>query len=460
MTEGIAAVILAAGKGTRMKSRLSKVLHPVLGEPMLFHALRAVEQAGIPPERTVVVIGHQADQVREAVSLRGPYRFAEQTEQLGTGHALMMAEPVLRQLPPEQVQKVLLLYGDNALIRPQTLNGLITAHAQTAALITLAEAQIDDPTGYGRIIRDEAGVFQSIIEQLDLTETQKLVKEFNAGVYVYEAEWLWSALPQIKQNLKGEYYITDLAAFAVGAKPGSVQPVLIKAEDVLGSNDLVQLAEVSRILRHRILREMMLSGVTITDPASTFISAESQVAPDAVIEPNTHLRGLCQVGTGSVIGPNSILTNARVGEHCRIVASAIENSVLEAGVTVGPFSHVRPGSYLETDVHLGNFAEISRSRVGTGSKQGHFSFIGDATLGQDVNIGAGTVTANYDGKNKNKTVIGDHAFIGSDTILRAPVSIGDGASTGAGSVVTKDVEASTTVVGVPARLFQRSEAKD
>ncbi len=453
--EGTAAVILAAGKGTRMKSRLSKVLHPVLGEPMLFHALRAIAQTGIPPERTVVVVGYQGGQVRQAVAERGKYLFAEQTEQLGTGHALMMAAPLLRQLPSDQTQQVMLMYGDNALIRSDTLLNLLNSHHQKSPLITLASANLIDPTGYGRIIRDQGGNFQHIIEQLDLSPAQKLISEINAGVYVYQAGWLWEALPKIKKSPKGEYYLTDLAGLSEETCPGSVQAKLIEAEEMLGINDLVQLAEVSQILRQRILREWMLAGVTISDPASTFISAESQLEPDVVIEANTHLRGQCRVGAGSVIGPNTILTNARIGQDCRVLTSAIENSTLEDRVEIGPFSHIRPGSHLENGVHLGNFAEVSRSRLGQGTKQGHFSFLGDATVGPGVNVGAGTITANYDGQTKNKTFIGARVFLGCDTILRAPLSVGEEARTGAGSVVTRNVEPGVTVVGMPARPIRR-----
>ena len=428
--EGVAAVILAAGKGTRMKSRLAKVLHPVLGEPMLFHALRAVVQAGIPPERTVIVIGHQGDQVRESVAARGPYLFAEQPQQLGTGHALKMAEEALMGLAPGQAQEVMVLYGDNALIRARTLSTLLTSHRERDPLVTLATARLDDPTGYGRIVRDANGLFQQIVEQADLAPEQHAIKEFNAGVYVYNADWLWPALAQLKPSPKGEFYLTDLAQLAMEARSGSANPCEIEAQEILGINDRVQLASVGNLLRARILREWMLAGVTITEPASTFISADSQLEPDSLIEANTHLRGACRIATGSVIGPNSILTDAIIGPDCRVLASAIENSTLEAGVTVGPFSHIRPGSYLEAGVHLGNFAEVSRSHIGANSKQGHFSFIGDATLGPDVNVGAGTITANYDGVNKNKTTIGAGVFLGSDTILRAPIILGDEARTG------------------------------
>ncbi|HEX2909736.1 MAG TPA: bifunctional UDP-N-acetylglucosamine diphosphorylase/glucosamine-1-phosphate N-acetyltransferase GlmU [Chloroflexia bacterium] len=462
--EGLSAVILAGGKGTRMKSRLPKVLHPVLGEPMIFHSLRAVEHAGIPPERTIVVVGHEAEAVRKAIEARGPYRFAEQPEPLGTGHALMVADSVLQTLAQDLtggLKNILVLYGDNVLLRPQTLASLINLHLKASPLVTLASAETPDPSGYGRVIRQpETGRFQAIVEQVDLLPEQVSIKEFNAGVYVFQADWALASLPRLKKSPKGEYYLTDLPGFAIEDQPDSVETVLVDAEDVLGINDRVQLAEVSAILRQRILRRWMLAGVTVTDPSSTYISAESIIGPDTVIEPNTHLKGACKIGSDCVIGPNSILSNIQTGDRVNVLASVLEDSVLEDEVAIGPFSRVRPGCYLEKDVRMGNFAEVSRSRVGTGTRQGHFSFLGDATVGPNVNVGAGTITANYDGVNKNKTIIGSHVFLGCDTILRAPVSVGDEAKTGAGSVVTKDVQAGTTVVGIPARLIKRKKAEE
>lgn len=455
----LAAVILAGGNGTRMKSRLPKALHPVLGEPMIFHILRAVARSGIPPERTLVVIGYAGDKVRQAVSAQGPYLFAEQTEQLGTGHALLSAQATLQSLAVP-ADNILLAYGDNPLLTPQTLQNLLTAHLATQPLVTLATSFADDPTGYGRIVRETATQrFQAIVEEVDLLPEQKLIKEFNPGVYVFNGEWVWPALGRLKKSPKGEYYLTDLPGFAAeenlptGAAP--VELVTVDAEDILGINDRVQLAQVGDIFRYRILRQHMLAGVTIVDPASTYISAASEIGQDTIIEPNTHLRGKTRIGQDCRIGPNSILENATVGDYCEVFASVIQDSTLEDMVNIGPMSRVRPGSYLESEVYMGNFAEVSRTRVGRGTKQSHFSFLGDTTTGPNVNVGAGTITANYDGVNKNKTVIGAKVFIGSDTILRAPVKLGDNSRTGAGSVVTKDVEAGTTVVGVPARPYER-----
>ncbi len=451
----LAAVILAGGKGTRMKSRLPKALHPVLGEPMIFHILRAVARSGVPPERTLVVVGYAGDKVRQAVAEQGPYLFAEQAEQLGTGHALLTARATLENLA-NPAENILLAYGDNPLLTPATLQTLLTAHFETNPLVTLATSLADDPTGYGRIIREApSGRFQAIIEENELTAEQKLIKEFNPGVYVFKGKWVWPALSRLKKSPKGEYYLTDLPGFAAREDGGTVELVPVDPQDILGINDRVQLAQVGDIFRYRVLREHMLAGVTIVDPASTYISAETEIGQDTIIEPNTHLRGTCKIGQDCRIGPNSILENATIGGNCQVFASVVQDSALEEEVSIGPMSRVRPGSYLEKGVYMGNFAEVSRSRVGQGSKQSHFSFLGDTTTGPNVNVGAGTITANYDGVNKNKTVIGARVFLGSDTILRAPVRLGDEARTGAGAVVTKDVEPGVTVVGVPARPLER-----
>lgn len=459
----LAAVILAGGGGTRMKSRLPKALHPVLGEPMIFHILRAVARSGVPPERTLIVMGYAGEQVRQALASSGPYLFAEQSEQLGTGHALLTAQAGIEALthsPLGAADNILVAYGDNPLLSSQTLHKLITTHFETQPLVTLATARTEDPTGYGRIIRAaDTGRFQAIIEEADLTPEQKLLKEFNPGVYIFAGKWVWPALTRLQKKApKGEYYLTDLPGFAGEESGCPVELVPVEAEDVLGINDRVQLAQVSQIFRQRVLRGLMLQGVTIVDPASTFISAETEIGQDTIIEPNTHLRGPCRIGRDCRIGPNSILENAQVGDNCQVLASVIQNSILEDEVSIGPFSRIRPGSHLESRVYLGNFAEVSRSRIGAGSKQSHFSFIGDTTMGPGVNVGAGTITANYDGVNKNKTVIGARVFLGSDTILRAPVTVGEEARTGAGSVVTKNVEPGVTVVGIPARLIKRKAA--
>ncbi len=453
---GIAAVVLAAGKGTRMRSALPKVLHPLLGEPMICHVLRAIRYAGIPPERTVVVVGFEAEKVKQVVATQGAYLFATQTEQLGTGHAVKYAAPVLEELPPGTAYHVLILLGDGPMLRSETLQALIKAHLTATPLVTMITSEAPDPTGYGRIVRDENGQFSQIVEEVELTLAQKAINEINPSLYMYNAKWLWSTLPKLKPSpQKGEYYLTDIPALALEARPQAVQTFSAPFEEGLGINDRVQLAEADALLRQRVLRQHMINGVTITDPASTYISALARIAPDTIIEPNTHIKGDCSIGSSCVIGPNAILTEVHMGDNCKVLASMLENCQLENNVEIGPFSHVRSGSYLEEGVHLGNYAEVNRSRLGADTRQGHFSYIGDATLGKDVNVGAGTITANYDGKNKNQTIIGDHVFLGCDTILRAPLRLGEQSATGAGSVVTKDVQAGVTVVGVPARAIKR-----
>ncbi len=462
--ESIAAVVLAAGKGTRMRSSLPKVLHPLLDEPMISHTLRTLREAGIAPERTVVVVGHGAELVKAAVSHYGPYLTVEQIEQLGTGHALRMAAPLLEALAgqePGAAEQILIIYGDGPLLRPVTLQRLFRQHFETQPLLSMLTADANDPTGYGRIPRDpRTGAFKAIIEENDLTLEQKALREWNPGIYLCQAKWLWPALSRLQKNpRKGEYFLTDIPGFAVEAQGGEmaqpVQTLPVEAEEVLGINDRRQLADASLILRRRILEKWMLQGVTVTDPATTYISAECILEEDCVIEPNTHLRGATRIGSGSVIGPNSLLIKAQIGRNCIVQASMVEESVMEDNTRMGPFSHLRPGAYLESGVKLGNFAEVVRSRLGSGTHQGHFSYIGDSTLGTNVNIGAGTITSNFDGKDKHKTIIGANVKLGSDTIIVAPVTIGDGAVTGSGAVITKDVAPGTTVVGVPAKPLRK-----
>jgi bifunctional UDP-N-acetylglucosamine pyrophosphorylase / glucosamine-1-phosphate N-acetyltransferase len=449
-----AAVVLAAGKGTRMRSELPKALHPVLDEPMLLHLLRTVHQTGIPPERTVIVVGYGADKVKTALAPFGNYLFAGQPDQLGTGHALKVALPFL----PPNTKHILTLLGDGPLLTPETLAPLLAKHAELQPLVTLATVLSPDPTGYGRIIRASNGNFQAIIEQVELTEAQKNITEINPSLYLFQAEWATSAVADLRPSaVKGEYYLTDLPALAIVQKSGSVATVSVPAEDFLGINDRVQLAEATEILRRRILRRWLLAGITIVDPNNTYISATAIIEPDTIIEPNTHIRGNTKIGKNCLIGANSIIESCIIGDNCKILSSVLEHSTLENNVQVGPFSHVRPKSHLEQDVYLGNYAEVNRSRLGANTKQSHFSYIGDATVGENTNIGAGTITANYDGVNKNKTIIGKDVKLGVDTMLVAPVTIGDGATTGAGAVVTKDVAPDATVIGVPAKPMRQKD---
>ncbi len=449
----VRGVLLAAGKGTRMKSRLPKVLHPLLGRPLAAYPLRALQQAtGHPP---VVVIGHQAEQVRQGL---GPQAadYVIQDPPLGTGHAVAQARGLLE----GRVDVVLVAAGDMPLLRAETLRALWEAHLQPPrATITLLTVESDNPRGFGRILRDEQGQVVGIVEEAHATPEQRRIRELNVGVYAFDAAWLWQALERVPLSPKGEYYLTDTVALAV-QEGRLVRAVRLEdPTEAIGVNTRVHLAEATRALLHRIVHRWMLEGVTIVDPERVYIEDTVRLAPDVTLWPDTYLMGETVVESESEIGPNSYLRNARIGPRCRVWASVIEDSTLEAEVHVGPFARVRGGAHLSRGVYLGNYAEVKKSTLGPGVRMHHFSYVGDATVGRDVNIGAGTITCNYDGVRKHPTFIEDEAFIGSDTMLVAPVRVGRGARTGAGAVVTKDVPPYTVVVGVPARAIRRLTPK-
>lgn len=447
----LATVILAAGQGTRMKSRLAKVLHPLGGRPMVDYVIDAAWQlSGRAP---VLVVGRQAEAVREHVGQRAIC--VEQAEQLGTAHATLMAAEALR----GQSDLVLVYYADMPLLQAETLQRLVAAHTASAArpALTMLTITVDDPRGFGRIVRHADGTVAAIVEEAAATPEQRQIRELNVGVYVFDAAWLWEALPRIQPTPpKQEYYLTDVVTLA----NADGRPVLAlegdDPDELIGINTRVHLAEAEAALRRRINEMHMLNGVTIVDPASTYIEPGVTIGPDTVILPNTHLRGATTIGAGCSIGPNAILRNATVGDGCTVLASVIEDSTLEDGVDMGPFSRIRNGAYLAAGVHMGNFGEVKKSRLGPGVKMGHFSYVGDAEVGAGANIGAGTITCNYDGVQKHRTVIGEGAFIGSDTMLVAPVTIGAGAQTGAGAVVRESVPPGKLAVGVPARVIGES----
>jgi bifunctional UDP-N-acetylglucosamine pyrophosphorylase/glucosamine-1-phosphate N-acetyltransferase len=400
-------------------------------------------------QQPVVIVGHGADQVRQAVAEAGTCLVQE--PQLGTGHAVLQAEATLR----GQVDLVLVTYADMPLLTTETLSRLVDLQQVHAGPITMLTLLADDPRGFGRVVRDGAGRVQAIIEEAQATPEQLAIRELNSGVYCLREDWLWQALPRIPLSPKGEYYLTDLVGIAVGDGL-SVQAVAADdPAELIGINTRQHLAEAESLLRGRINREWMLAGVTLIDPATTYIETEVVIGQDTVIWPNTHLRGKTVIGENCTVGPNSILVDAQVGNHCEIVSSIMEKAVVEDRVDIGPFAHLRKGAHLASGVHMGNFGEVKNSYLGPGTKMGHFSYIGDATIGEDVNIGAGTITCNFDGERKYPTHIGANVFIGSDTMLVAPVTLGDRARTGAGSVVTKNVQPDTLVVGVPARAIRR-----
>jgi bifunctional UDP-N-acetylglucosamine pyrophosphorylase/glucosamine-1-phosphate N-acetyltransferase len=447
----IATVILAAGQGTRMKSDLVKVLHPIGGRAMVERSIEAAGRVDTNPP--VVVVGHNADAVRAHLGER--VRYALQSEQLGTGHAVMQAADLLR----GQSDLVLVFYSDMPLLRGETLRALVQAQQAHDGPFSMLTMTAPDPRGFGRIVRTD-GFVSAIVEEHEATAEQKLIRELNPGVYVFKAEWLWSHLPLIRPKKKGEYYVTDLVEIAV-TEGGRVQGIPAEDNDeMIGVNTRVHLSEAEAALRRRINRGWMLEGVTIADPATTYIEESVVIGHDTVILPNTHLTGHTVIGSHCRIGPNSIVRDTRIADDCTVICSVLESATLESQVDIGPFGHLRPGAYLEAGVHMGNFGEVKNSRLGKGTRMGHFSYVGDSAVGADVNIGAGVVTANFDGVRKHKTTIGDHAFIGSDTMLIAPITIGENARTAAGAVVTHDVPDGALAVGVPARLRSSSDTGD
>ena len=445
------AIILAAGLGKRMRSRLPKVLHSLGGRPMLSWSLEACRLA--TGRRPYVVVGHEAQAVRQAVG--DTAQFIEQPERLGTGHAVLQARQLLR----GRSDLVLVVHADMALVRSDTLRRTIESQQDNPGPITLLAALADHSRGFGRVLRDEQGEIVAIVEEAHATAEQLALRELNSSIYCFQADWLWEHIDQLPLSPKGEYYLTDLVGMA-GAEGGHVAWIHTDDPDeLIGINTREHLAEAEAALRRRINRRWMLAGVSMIDPATTYIGADVCIGPDTVLFPNTHLEGKTTIGESCRLGPNTIVRDSMLGEGCSVEVSVVEEAILENRAEVGPFSHLRRGAHLREGVHVGNFGEIKNSTLGAGTKMGHFSYVGDATIGSGVNIGAGTITCNFgrDGE-KRHTEIGDDAFIGSDTMLVAPVSIGRGAVTGAGSVVTKNVPDSSLAVGVPARVIRRLES--
>ncbi|MFO7245665.1 MAG: bifunctional UDP-N-acetylglucosamine diphosphorylase/glucosamine-1-phosphate N-acetyltransferase GlmU [Thermaerobacter sp.] len=425
------AVILAAGQGTRMRSDLPKVLHPLAGRPMVRYVLEAVRGAGV--DRVVAVVGHQADRVAQA--LGDDARCVVQEPQLGTGHAVQCAEA-----EAAGFDRVLVVPGDTPLLTAGTLASLLERHARSGAAAVLLTAVVDDPTGYGRVIRDAAGMVQRIVEEADAGPEERAVREINAGVAVFDGPALFAALRGITAaNRQNEYYLWDVLPLLMAAG-GAVEAVAAADPDeIMGVNDRVALAEAEAVVRRRIARHWMRQGVTLVDPATTYIGADVEIGPDTVIEPLTVLAGRTVVGRSCRIGPGAQIYHSRIGDGCTVGPSVIEESRLGDGVTVGPFNHLRPGTVLEDGARVGNFAELKNTRVGPGSKVPHHSYLGDAEIGRGVNIGAGAVTVNYDGRAKHPTRIEDGAFIGCNVNLVAPVTVGRRGYVAAGSTIHRDV---------------------
>jgi bifunctional UDP-N-acetylglucosamine pyrophosphorylase/glucosamine-1-phosphate N-acetyltransferase len=437
----VTVVVLAAGKGVRMNSRIPKVLHPVAGRPMLLWSMAAAR--ALDPARTLVVVNPAQEGVQAA--LNGEGQTVSQTKQLGTGHALAQVTAAHRTPGP-----VVVIYADAPLLRGETLAGLLAEHQRSRAAVTLLTADLENPRGYGRIVRARNGAVRDIVEEKDATDEQKNIHEVNSGVYVFSGRELWPALAKLEdKNRAGEYYLTDIVRLI----KGKVHTLPVEDRDeILGINDRRQLADAERVMRQRILDGLMSAGVTIADPASTFIDADVQIGRDTVVLPFSLISGESNIGEDCVIGPFAQIRDSIIGDACRIERAHVDQSTLAQNVHVGPFSRLRPGSVLDDGVRVGTHAEIKNSHIGAGTAIAHFSAVLDSDVGANANIGAGTVTANFDGVDKHRTEIGDRAQVGSDTILVAPVRVGEDAYTAAGSVITADVPAGSLAV-------ERSEQK-
>ncbi len=427
-------IILAAGLGTRMKSEKVKVLHPLLGMPMIFFTVELAQKLGA--EKTVLIIGHQAEEVKAALEGR-PVDFALQKEQLGTGHAVQQAVPHLQ----ETEGPILVLCGDVPLLREETLSRLIEHHRETDAAVTLLTTQLQSADGYGRIIRSPSGNILKIVEHKDATLEEKKIREINTGIYCFDADFLRTSIASLtNKNVQNEYYLTDLIEIAQYEQKKVSGLTCEEPEEVMGINSRDQLAAAAAILRDRINLQLMQEGVTMIDPSSTYIGTDVVIGRDTTLYPDCYLEGKTRIGEGCVVGPSTRIVDCEIGDGVEIRGFCIlSESKVEDRAIIGPFSHLRPGSEIRESAHIGNFVEIKKSVVGPGSKVNHLSYIGDTEMGKGVNIGAGTITCNYDGVRKHKTLIGDNVFVGSDTQFIAPVKIGDRSLIGAGSTITGDV---------------------
>jgi len=440
------AVILAAGKGTRMKSRLPKVLHELCGRSMFEHVLRAVKSAGV--DKVVAVV---SPDMREAIERLG-VRTVVQEPQRGTGHAAQLAMSALPGNDP-----VLIVSGDMPMLPARLLRAVIDLRAQTDAAITMLTADVPGPTVFGRVVRN-AGRPARIVEHADATPDERLITEVNAGVYCFDAPALRSWVTKLDaSNAQSELYLTDCVQLAVNS--GALVDAVISRNhrDVMGVNTRAELAAARAVMQRRILRKHMLAGVSIVDPATTYVDVGVELARDVTLQPQTHVLGTTRVASDARIGPNTTLIDAHIGEGATVTYSVVRDSHIGAGATVGPFAHIRGGSDIEQNARIGNFVEVKKTRLGRGAKASHLAYLGDAEIGDDANVGAGTITANFDGTRKNRTKIGARASIGSNSSLVAPVEIGEGALTGAGSVVTHDVPAGQRVAGNPARPLPKKE---
>ena len=444
-------LILAAGLGTRMKSARAKVLHELGGRPLISHVVRTAKQ--LNPRKIFIVVGHQASEVEKVVREEfadDNIAFVFQAEQRGTGDAVTAAKGELESAD----STLLVLSGDVPLVRAETLSRFVDAHTASGAACSILTVRLENPFGYGRIVRDNENAFMRIVEQKDAGAEEKQIREINAGIYCFATRQLFGALARVKPaNQQGEYYLTDVPGILL-ADGDKVNVYLHEdSREVAGVNTRADLAEFENLLRRGTIRKLLLEGVTFIDPSHAYVSAEAEFGKDCVIYPDVMIEGKSVIGDGCVIRSGSRITNSRLGsnvtikDHCVIIDSDIEDNC-----GVGPFAHLRMNARLEESSVVGNFVEVKKSRLGRGSKSMHLTYLGDATIGEKTNIGAGTITCNYDGKNKHETIIEDNVKIGSDTMLVAPVRVGHGAVTAAGSVITEDVPPDSLVAGVPAKV--------
>ena len=442
MVNKISAIVLAAGMGTRMKSDLIKVMHPVAGPPMIEWPVAAAFASGV--ERCVLVVGHQQEKVRAYFSGRSEVSYAVQQEQLGTGHAVRCAMP---QVDPG-ADTVLILCGDTPLLTAQSLAGMLQAHREKGACVTVMTATLSNPFGYGRIVKDAAGRVTAITEEKDASAQERLIQEVNAGVYCIDRAFLEEAVSRLgNDNAQGEYYLTDVVRQAAAKGLSCLSYRVADQQEISGVNDRVQLAEAAKVLRERINRELMLSGVTMIDPQAVYIDRGVRIGRDSVVNPGAVIKGETVIGERCEIGQGVLIKNCSIADGVVVKGgSVLEESKVGPEAAIGPMAHLRPGTELSAHVKIGNFVETKKAFMGEGSKASHLTYLGDATIGRDVNIGCGTITCNYDGVKKHKTVIEDGVFVGSDVQLVAPVSIGKNSLIAAGTTVTKDVPAESLAI--------------
>tara|TARA_B100001013_G_scaffold48866_1_gene25624 strand:- start:2510 stop:3862 length:1353 start_codon:yes stop_codon:yes gene_type:complete len=442
------AIILAAGAGTRMKSSLPKVLHKLSGKPMVSLVKDSINIAGVQDIIAVVPTCHEP--FKEIFQKK--VVFAVQKHPKGSGHALLQCRQ-----KASNIENVLVINGDMPLIKPKTLSNFMKQHKSSKADLTLLTGKVTDPRDFGRIVRNNEGKVTNVVEQSEANVAQLLINEINAGAYCFKTSWLWAALESLKPSKSGEFFLTDLISFAASINL-TIESISIDHQEIMGVNNKSDLAKAEKMIRATTCENLMETGVRIIDPDTTYIDQEVVVGPDTVIFPNTYIRGSTNISSNCKIGPNCEITNSSIGPSCIIRSSTIESTMIHDNVSIGPYSHIREGSVLYEDVSIGNYVEIKNSTLGRGTKSGHHCYLGDSDIGSNVNIGAGTITCNYDGEQKHRTTIKDNAFIGSDTKLVAPVTIGKQSITGAGSIVTKDIPDFAKGIGSPARILKEDRS--